>query len=74
MSGRPARTKERRRQIARESYRRMMERRELDAVRNHCDACSKGIHDPLYADDGICRCMCCGKDLTDEVLPCLSRV
>jgi len=69
---RPARTIARRRQIARKAYEKRMQRLELDAVRNHCDACATGIHDPHYGDDGICRCMCCGKNLTDEVLPCLT--
>lgn len=72
MSSRPARTKERQRELDR----RKRERAELDAVRaegEECAACRIGIHDPAYGDDGICRCRCCDRDMTDEGFPWLSN-
>lgn len=44
----------------------------LNAVRHRsCYACDAGIHDPGYDDDGVCRCRCCGRDMTDEGFPWL---
>lgn len=71
VSDRPARTKERKRELERQKA----ERAELDAVRaegERCAACDIGIHDPAYDDDGICRCRCCNRDMTDEGFPWVS--
>lgn len=68
---RPPRTKARKLTLAKASD----ERAELNAVRadrhRHCYACNTGVHDPGYDDDGVCRCRCCSRDMTDEGFPWL---
>lgn len=59
----PARTKGRRRELAR--------RARVLAGMDYCAACTTGVHDPGYSDDGVCRCRCCGRDMSDDGFPVL---
>lgn len=60
----------------REIYNRAMawkEQRKVLRAEHECHACSAGVHDPGYGDDGVCRCRCCGRDMTDEGFPWLTN-
>jgi len=78
MSSRPRRTLADRRRIARQAMREIEERHELEEARgsigryvghSDCSSCAVGVHDPSYGDDGVARCLCCGRDMTEDGYP-----
>lgn len=73
---RPSRTTAERRKIYERAMAWKAERAELQAVldsAHECSACRTGHHDPGYGEDGVCRCRCCDRDMTDEGFPWLPR-